>query len=487
MNKRLKKLQKRFDKKMTRLEEIRKMDTEDITDEIRQERDGLLSDCKEIRKEIDAEKEYQQFRSLDQTGGQNAEDNTGGEGRSRDASQADPDNPEGEYRQNITVEDQPIYRGSPATQLGSQLLDIRSTSPGFPASQAEYREARARLSQNERRGRERFDAAARQEDRAAGTPTHVMNIGSDGGYFLQGETAIDLMTHGFNNSEILPLTRQRTLSAGTQYVEVIGIDETSRKDGYRGGGIRVYTKAELEEYDATKTKFKKIRMEPTKLTGLYNASNEVLNNVTFLGQEMRDLFTEEFAFKAQSLIIEKGTGAGEALSILNAPCLVTQAKEAAQTADTIVLNNILKMETKLWSEGSRSLVYLINREVKPQLSTLNQAIGTGGAIVPLYQRQYDQGVSRATLNGLPCITVEQCSALGDKGDIILADFNQYMTATKGDVTEAMSIHVYFLYDQSTFRFTWFFDGQPLWVSAVTPYKGAVGSLVSPFITLAERS
>ncbi|MFH2077069.1 MAG: phage major capsid protein [Pseudomonadota bacterium] len=384
----------------------------------------------------------------------------------------------------IEMPDQPIYRGSPATMLGQQLLDVRALSmPGTEAK--ERQEARSRLEQNERRTRERRESILRKADResrAAATGGHTIAVPSDGGFFLQGETAVDLMTNGFNNSEVLSRCSSRTLGAGTQFVDIIGIDETSRANGSRGGGIRVYTTAELADFTASKTKFSKIRIEPTKLTGLYYASGEMIRNVTFLGQEMRQLFGEEFAFKCQDLVV-RGTGAGEALGILNAPCLVTQAKETNQTADTIVTMNVLKMESRLVEEKP-SVVYLVNRETKPQLATLNQAVGTGGVLVPLYKTDFYQGKRMATLNGFFCITIEQASAIGDVGDIILADLSQYITANKGDIMEAMSIHVEFIYDQETYRFIYYFDGQPRWSSALTPYKGA--ATVGPFITLAAR-
>ncbi len=385
----------------------------------------------------------------------------------------------------ITVPDAPIYRGSAASVLGQQLLDIRTMSRPEMFTGREVTEARSRLEQTEKRNQAMIEATAKRENRAAATRGFTVGVPSDGGFFLQGETAVELMTTGFNNSEVLSRCDARTLGPGTQFLEIFGIDETSRVNGSRGGGVRVYTDKELGEMTASKTKFKKIRVEPSKLTGLYYASGEMVRNVTFLGQEMRSLFGEEFAFKCQDLVI-RGSGAGEALGILNAGCLISQAKESGQKADTIVTQNILNMEAKLWNEGPR-VVYLVNRETKPQLSVLSLSVGTGGALVPLYKNDFYQGKRISTLNGIPCITIEQCSALGDKGDIILADLSQYITANKGDINEAMSIHVNFIYDQETFRFIYYFDGQPRWASSVTPYKGASGAKVGPFITLDARA
>lgn len=384
-----------------------------------------------------------------------------------------------------TAPDQPIYRGSKASMLGQQLMDIRTMCRPSGVSRAEVEQANSRLEQTQKRNQALLETQARKENRAAGTGGFTTGVPSDGGYFLQGETSMELMTTGFNNSEVLSRCEARTLSPGTQFLEIIGIDEQSRADGSRGGGVRVYTTKELDELTASKTKFKKIRVEPKKLTGHYVASSEMMDNVTFLGQEMRQLFGEEFAFKCQDLVI-RGTGVGEPLGILNAGCKVSVAKETNQAADTIDAQNILKMEARLWREGPK-VVYLVNRETKPQLATLSIAIGTAGQLVPLYKTEFYQGVRQSSLNGLPCITIEQASALGDEGDVILADLSQYITANKGDINEAMSIHVYFLYDQNAFRFIYFFDGQPRWATAVTPYKGAANAKVSPFVTIANRA
>ena len=90
-----------------------------------------------------------------------------------------------------------------------------------------------------------------------------------------------------------------------------------------------------------------------------------------------------------------------------------------------------------------------------------------------------------TLFGRPVIPIEQCSALGDKGDIILADLGQYMMIDKGGIQAASSMHVKFIYDEMTYRVTYRCDGQPLWGAPLTPYKGS--NTLSSFVTLAERA
>ncbi len=378
----------------------------------------------------------------------------------------------------IAIPDQPIYRGSPSSMLGQQLLDIRMMSKPDIFDGNEVRSARSRLEQTAKRNIEKMTEKAKAEGRAAATGGMTVGVPSDGGMFLQGETAIELMTNGFNNSEILPRTASRTLGAGSQFVEIDGIDEISRVNGSRGGGIRVYTNKELGELTGSKTQFKKIRIEPTKLTGLYNASGEMMRNVTFLGQEMRQLFGEEFAFKCQDLAY-RGSGAGEALGILNSGCLVTVPKETGQAARTIVTKNLSKMWARF---RGKNPVWLINQDVNPELDELTIPAGTG-AVEPRFVTYGPDGLLR--IKGAPVIPIEQAETLGTVGDITLCDWSQYITANKGDIMEAMSIHVNFLYDQETYRFIYYFDGQPRWTSPLTPFKGV--NTVSPFITLAARA
>lgn len=380
---------------------------------------------------------------------------------------------------NVEIPDQPVYRGSNATQLGQQLMDVRMVADPTQFGSKEVIEARSRIEQSEKRSQEKLAKALEKEGRAATTGGMTVSTPSEGGIFLQGETSTELMTNGFNNSEILPRTSKRTLTA-TQYVKIIGLDETSRKDGSRGGGIRVYTNKELGTYTQSKTKFHEIRIEPQKLTGLFPASDEMLRNVTFLGQEVRQLFGDEFAFKCQYLSIH-GSGAGEALGVMNANCKVAVPKETNQGAGTILTENLSKMWARFSGRTANS-AWFINRDCGPELDKLSIVAGTA-ALEPRFVTYDAQGIMR--IKGIPVVEIEQCETVGTEGDIILADWSQYVCADMGDIQEAMSIHVDFIYGQQLFRFTYYFDGQPRWKSAIRPFKGS--NTISPIVTLATRS
>ena len=88
--------------------------------------------------------------------------------------------------------------------------------------------------------------------------------------------------------------------------------------------------------------------------------------------------------------------------------------------------------------------------------------------------------------GYPVEFIEQAETLGDAGDIWLCDWSQYVCVDYGDINEASSIHFKFDYAQTTFRFVYYFDGQPRMVSAITPFKGS-SNTVSPFVRIAARA
>jgi HK97 family phage major capsid protein len=94
------------------------------------------------------------------------------------------------------------------------------------------------------------------------------------------------------------------------------------------------------------------------------------------------------------------------------------------------------------------------------------------------------GSPYATLYGRPVIPVEYCQTLGTKGDIVLVDLSQYMVIDKGGLQSAQSMHVRFLNDEQTFRWTIRNDGQPIWNAPLTPFKGS--NTLSPFICVETR-
>lgn len=305
---------------------------------------------------------------------------------------------------------------------------------------------------------------------------------SAGGFLVQSDFANSVWTRAYDMGDILGRVFKLPISANANGIKLPAVDETSRVTGSRWGGVQSYWLAEGDQPAGSKPKFRQIELDLKKLFSVMTVTDELLQDQSALETIATQAFSEEIMFMTEDAIIE-GDGVGKPMGILNAPCLVTVAKDSGQAAQTISLNNIVNMWSRMWIRSRKNAVWFINQDVEPQLYQLSQTVGTGG--LPMFLPA--GGINNApysSLFGRPIIPIEYASTLGAPGDIILADFSQYVLADKRGMQAATSMHVRFLTDEMVFRFTYRCDGNPLWHTALTPFKGS--NTKSPFIVLAQR-
>jgi len=300
---------------------------------------------------------------------------------------------------------------------------------------------------------------------------------TDGGFLVQQDFVAELLKRTFETGVLASKARKVPISTNANGLKINAVDDDSRKDGCRWGGVQTFWEKEADALTASKPSFRQIELTLKKLTGLCYATDELLQDAAALESVIRQAFTEEFAFKIDDAMVA-GTGAGQPLGILKSKALVVQALEAGQT-EKITVENLIKIWSRLWGRSRANSAWYVNQELEPLLYTLK--IGDKPVYIPaggLSEAPY------ATLFGRPVVPLEQCSALGEIGDILLADISQYLLTDKGGINAQSSIHCRFLYDEEVFRFIYRCDGQPIWNKPITPYKGS--ATLSPFVTLAAR-
>lgn len=307
-------------------------------------------------------------------------------------------------------------------------------------------------------------------------------IGSEGGFLIDPEYSKEILTMSHETGIIAKDCRHLSI-AGNRLV-LKAIDETSRAAGSRWGGIRGYWVSEGTTATASQPKFRQIGLDLNKLEVVMYATEELLQDAPAITGLSTQGVGEEFGFLLDDAIIN-GTGAGQPMGILNCSALVSQAAEGGQVADTVVAENISKMYNRMPASNRVKAKWYIIQDVEPQIFQLGFKLGTSAIPVFVPPGQGFVNVPNGTLLGRPIQPLEQCAALGDVGDIILADMSQYLIIEKaGGIQASSSIHVRFLYDEQVFKFVMRCDGQPLWNSAVTSYKGSVTR--SPYVALAAR-
>jgi HK97 family phage major capsid protein len=214
---------------------------------------------------------------------------------------------------------------------------------------------------------------------------------------------------------------------------------------------------------------------------LVAVSEELLADSAAMNGHLTRKMAQAVEWKTNDAIVN-GTGAGMPLGILNAACLVAQAKEGSQAADTIVAGNIAKMYGRVIMGAGANVVWLMNPDCFQQVMQLS--LNSNPIWVP--SNQGFQSAPNGLLMGRPIILTDACDTVGDQGDIILANMTGYRAITKASGLEfATSMHLWFDQDLMAFRLTFRMDGQPALSAAVTPPNSAVTR--SHFVALAART
>ena len=308
------------------------------------------------------------------------------------------------------------------------------------------------------------------------------SVPSEGGFIVQTDFSLALLNRINEVAVLAPKCWHVPIGANADGLDMPTVDETSRATGSRWGGVQVYRRAEADTVTAKKPKFGNFELRLEDLMGLCYTSNRQLKDAPSTGAIISRAFEEEFSFKVDDEIV-RGSGVGECLGILKSGALVTVLKETGQAADTILIENIVKMFSRMPARYRKNAFWAINQEIETQLFTMGLIIGMGGSPVFLPGGNVSTE-PYGTLFARPIIPIEQAAALGDLGDIMFLNLDQYCIIEKGGMEATESIHVRFIYDESCFKFLVRNNGAPLWKSTLTPFKGAQN--LSPFVVLEAR-
>jgi len=295
---------------------------------------------------------------------------------------------------------------------------------------------------------------------------------SQGGYLLPPQIAAGIHQNMWSVGSVL--SRFNPIRVTGNSLTINAVDESSRADGSRMGGVRGYWLAEAAQKTASKPKFRQIELKLKKVAALCYATDELLADVSALESWIGNEVPNELRFQVEAAIIN-GNGVGKPVGILQSGSLISATRTDASQIDAYDIG-------RMWARrlpGYNDYVWFVNPAVYPQL--LNMTIGD----MPVYAPSVRPDVPFGTLLGRPVIENEYCPNLGTVGDILLASPSAYALITKGGIEAASSIHIKFDYDETAFRFVYRVDGQPYYNAAITAYDAV--NTVSPFVALAAST
>jgi HK97 family phage major capsid protein len=306
-------------------------------------------------------------------------------------------------------------------------------------------------------------------------------IPADGGFLVPEIMRAQLLQIALEESVVRP--RATVIPMEAPRISFPMIDVTTNATSVFGGMI-AYWGEESAALTESQAKFAKLVLDAHKLTGLAVVPNELLqDSLISFAALIETLWPRALAFY-EDIAFMTGSGAGEPLGFLGAPNPATVAvtKESAQAGSTIVLENVIKMYSRMLPASLSRGVWITTPEAIPELFTMALAVGTGGGPVMLTNVV---GPAPVTIFGRPVIPCEKASRLGTQGDLAFVDLSYYLIGDRQVMTASSSTDWKFGNDQTAYRIIQRVDGRPWIQSAITPQNG--GPSLSPFVEIETRA
>ncbi len=311
------------------------------------------------------------------------------------------------------------------------------------------------------------------------------DVPSDGGFLIAPERSNVILQRVYDTGAIASLVTRQPIGANSNGIVLPAIDETSRADGSRYGGVASTWVGQGTAITAGRPKFRAMELKLKKLLAFVYGTDELIMDAAAFSAFVGRVLPLELLFRLEDAIVN-GDGSNKPAGFLNSGAAITVTRN---TATRVLYEDVSGMWKRMWAPLRPTAVWIIDQSVEQELEQLSIAIGTAGALATTIYRPAGisvgpsgtQGYSPATLYGRPILTTEYNAALGTVGDIILANLGEYTVIDKGGVDMAVSLHVAFLTDEQVWRFTYRADGQLNWNAALTPKSG--GSTLSCVVTL----
>lgn len=309
---------------------------------------------------------------------------------------------------------------------------------------------------------------------------------ADGGFAVPPDFRTAIREKMMGVESFLPRTDQMVTATNSVTVPV---DETTVWDTSSPQvGIQAYWTAEAGQKLTSKPALQQVVVSLYKLAVLVPMTDELLDDVPAMDTYLRRKAPEKIGYMVNQAIIN-GAGAGQPAGILSTynNALVIVAAESGQPADTIRYGNLLDMYVRMPGSMRSNAVWVINQAVEPHLYRMVFDPTVGASVQwPVYIPPGGASASPfGMLLGRPVIVHQGSPALGDVGDILFVDFSQYLSVTKGGgVRTDVSIHLWFDYDITAYRFVLRIGGRPWWNSPAVPATGTLS--LSPYVTLGAR-
>jgi HK97 family phage major capsid protein len=263
----------------------------------------------------------------------------------------------------------------------------------------------------------------------------------------------------------------------TNIKKMPAFDMSDNSEGAPYGGLALAWAAEQSLLNTEMAKLRLVELVANKAYVFSFVSNELIEDGGSFQDSLGTAFAKSIGWGLDRAFFS-GSGAGQPLGVLNDPSLIVVPKTSGQTGGTINYTNLSDMFARIHPLCLNNSVWVANSSSIPQLLSLV----IPGTTVPVVVQNTVTGEFR--ILSRPCIFTEKLPTLGTQGDIILADYSQYVIGMRKDVMLSSSNAPGFMQDLMAFRGMVRITGQGSWQKAFTPLNGPT---LSWCVTLATRS
>jgi len=310
--------------------------------------------------------------------------------------------------------------------------------------------------------------------------------GPGGGYSIPEPLAHELMDDLYAAGVVWPRCRVVPMPSGRK--SLWGFDCEGASSGTVYGGVAINWTAEGATMTAQDFALRSVSLRANKLSCLTQVSNELLaDGGPEFERGLKSALVTAASWALDRAVI-RGTGAGQPLGILNAPCLVSLADPGTIVTGSLPLFYLARMVVLMhrsclagasWiasTDAMGALIYAYSPAIQDILDTSHG--DTAKYRTPPLERE-------PTVLSRPLLFSEHMESVGTEGDIALVDLSRYALGIAKNITVQTSSHSQFSSDLTEFRLTMRVDGQPLMSQAYTPANG--GDDQSMIVTFATRS
>lgn len=287
------------------------------------------------------------------------------------------------------------------------------------------------------------------------------NNDADGGYAIQSDFIGAILDKAYERSEIMNRCTTRAITANSNRASWVTLDdsEDATKTGVVvAGGVQAYWAEEGTTVLKSKPKYKNEELKLAKVMGICYTTEEMLQDVPFTAQVVEDSFSDAVVGLVTDGILN-GNGivdgsAPQPYGIMKSSALV---EVTPATATKITAQDFLNLKARMRKKNWANAVWVVHPDLEADLPLMKDDSGNlmfipaGGL----------NGATTDTLLGKPVIYDEFLASKGTKGDILLADFSEYLLIKKGEERKDWSMHVAFLTDEQVFRIVMRINGKPM--------------------------